>query len=101
LQHAPEGKAFEVITGNFALGSPAIGTEVVVHTQNGRVYHAQSDGGSGHSGKRSPDVHFGFGPLPSGEVVTVDLMWRSRKGEIRRRTIEVKPNAWYTVQLDS
>lgn len=129
LQHAPAGKPFEVRAGNFALGSPAIGTSVVVHvpgsptfelragnltfgspavgaavvahTENGRVYRAQSDGGSGHSGKRSPDVHFGLGPVPSGQVVSVELTWRSRKGEIRRRTIQVKPDAWYTVLLDS
>jgi hypothetical protein len=129
LQHAPAGKPFEVRTGNYALGSPAIGAAVVahvqsvpsyqirgsnvawafttsgtvdmVHTENGRIFRAQSDGGSGHSGKRSPDVHFGLGPLPAGAVVTVDITWRSRKGEIRRRTIELKPDAWYTVLLDS
>jgi hypothetical protein len=101
LQHAPEGMGFGIRAGNFALGSPAIGTEVVVRTKGGRVFHAQSDGGSGHSGKRSPDVHIGLGPLAKDEVVTLELTWRSRKGEVRRRTIEVKPDAWYTVQLDS
>ena len=97
----PSCASSRALAGNFALGSPAIGTEVVVRTKGGRVFHAQSDGGSGHSGKRSPDVHIGLGPLAKDEVVTLELTWRSRKGEVRRRTIEVKPDAWYTVQLDS
>ncbi len=101
LQSAAKGKPFDVVSGNVALGSPAFGTSVVVHTRGGRIFRAQSDGGSGHSGKRSPDVHFGLGPLPKDEVLNVDLTWRARGGELRRRTIQVKADSWYTVQLDS
>jgi hypothetical protein len=101
LQHARAGGGFDVRAGHLAIGSPAVGTAVEVLAKNGRVYRAQSDGGSGHSGKLSPDVHFGLGPMANGEMVKVDLKWRTRKGEIRRRSIELKADAWYTVVLDS
>src|SRR5207248_910443 len=46
------------------LARPAIGATATVRLPNGKRLVAQVDGGSGHSGKRSPDLHFGLGDLP-------------------------------------
>ena len=40
---------------------PAIGAVATVHLPDGRRLVAQVDGGTGHSGKRPPDLHFGLG----------------------------------------
>jgi hypothetical protein len=58
---------------------------------------AQVDGGSGHSGKRSPDLHFGIGNIRDAEI-QVDLRWRAANGQIRSRTLYLKPG-WHTVVL--
>jgi hypothetical protein len=76
-------------------GRPAIGAQVTVHPPDGRVLSAQVDGGNGHSGKRSPEVHFGLGRVTG--PVTVELAWRERCG-IRRTTLALLPG-WHTVRL--
>jgi hypothetical protein len=63
-----------------------------------RILAAQVDGGAGHSGKRSPDLHFGLGEWKSGAMLKVDLRWRDPDGELRRQTIELSPG-WHTVLL--
>lgn len=79
-------------------GRPAIGATATVHLPDGRTLVAQVDGGSGHSGKRSPDLHFGLGQLAPDTQLTVDLRWRTPGGEIRTETHTVTPG-WQTVQL--
>jgi enediyne biosynthesis protein E4 len=61
-------------------GSPAIGTTATVWLPDGRKMVSQVDGGSGHSGKRSPEVHFGLGSIPPSTVVQVSLKWRDASG---------------------
>ena len=41
----------------------AVGAVVKVSLPDGRLLVTQVDGGNGHSGKRSPDVHFGLGSV--------------------------------------
>jgi hypothetical protein len=79
-------------------GRPAIGTSAVVHLSDKRILAAQVDGGAGHSGKRSPDLHFGLGDWNAGKLLKVDLRWRDPGGEIRQQTIELTPG-WHTVLL--
>jgi len=79
-------------------GRPAIGTEARVHLPDGRLLVAQVDGGNGHSGARSPDLHFGLGTLPPDARVTVELKWRDAGLEIRRGRYELAPG-WYTITL--
>jgi hypothetical protein len=77
---------------------PAIGAMATVQLTDGRRLTAQVDGGTGHSGKRSPDLLFGLG---RGEVATemaVDLRWRGVDGEIRTETLRLSPG-WHTVLL--
>lgn len=79
-------------------GRPAIGASAVVHLPDGRRLVAQVDGGNGHSGKRSPDLHFGLGAVSAETLLRVDLSWRDPGGQIRRETINLRPG-WQTVQL--
>jgi hypothetical protein len=79
-------------------GRPAIGAAAAVHLGSSRTLVAQVDGGSGHSGKRSPDLHFGLGDFPAGEKVTVDLRWRDPGGKIHAQSLQLTPG-WHTVVL--
>jgi hypothetical protein len=78
-------------------GRPAIGAAATVHLPGGRILVAQVDGGSGHSGKRSPDLHFGLGRIP-GERIRVDLRWRDPDGAVHEQSVQLAPG-WHTVVL--
>ena len=79
---------------------PAIGANATVLLPDGRRRTAQVDGGNGHSGKRSPDLHFGLGDLPRGRTVTVELQWRDVHGQIQHRQLVLLPG-WHTILLGS
>lgn len=104
LLHAPGPGPTEHHLGHpetEARGFPALGAEARVHGGAYGVQVAQVDGGNGHSGVRSPDLHFGLGREPaagSASPVPVDLRWRGRDGEVRHRTLHLEPG-WHTVYL--
>lgn len=79
-------------------GRPAIGAFVTVYLPDGRRLVAQVDGGNGHSGKRSTDLHFGLGQLSPDTKLRVDLRWRDPDGQIQHETLPLSPG-WYTVLL--
>jgi hypothetical protein len=79
-------------------GRTAIGAFATVYLPDGRRLVAQIDGGSGHSGKRSTDLHFGLGQLSANETLRVDLRWRDPDGQIHQDTLQLSPG-WYTVLL--
>jgi len=79
-------------------GRPAIGAEAMVILPDGRRLVAQVDGGNGHSGKRSPDIHFGLAQLPPGTPLKVSLRWREPGGRVRSDDLTLTPG-WHTVQL--
>jgi hypothetical protein len=81
-------------------GRPAFGATATVELPDGRTLSAQVDGGSGHSGKRSPDLHFGLGQISSDTALKVNLAWRNSSGKIERKTIWLKPG-WNTIELGS
>jgi hypothetical protein len=58
------------------------------------------DGGNGHSGDRSPDLHWGLGTLASDAQLPVDLRWRDAKGQTHQKTVQLSPG-WYTIVLGS
>jgi hypothetical protein len=74
----------------------AIGAQVVVTLPDGRRLARQVDGGNGHSGKRSADLHFGLGSV-SGPL-TVAIRWRDPAGAPRSETLTVRPG-WHTIEL--
>jgi hypothetical protein len=79
-------------------GRPAIGAAVALYLPDGRRLIAQVDGGNGHSGKRSNDVHIGLGNVPISAKVRVDIAWRDPSGRVCRETFELSPG-WHTMQL--
>ena len=79
-------------------GRSAIGAEAMVILPDGRRLVAQVDGGNGHSGKRSPDIHFGLAQLPPGTPLKVSLRWREPGGRVRSDDLTLTPG-WHTVQL--
>jgi hypothetical protein len=79
---------------------PAIGATAVVRQSGGRIQTAVVDGGNGHSGRQSSDLHFGLGPLPDNEFVAVDLTWRDPHGKRHEQRVSVA-TGWQTVILGS
>lgn len=77
---------------------PAIGAEVLVRLPDGRKLAAQVDGGSGHSGKRSPDIHFGLGELAAGTRLPVQIRWRDASGAAQEQTVQLTAG-WHTLVL--
>ncbi len=62
----------------------AVGARAKVRLPDGRTLLAQVDGGSGHSGKRSPEVHFGLGTAAG--PVLVEVTFRGLDGTVKTQT---------------
>jgi enediyne biosynthesis protein E4 len=84
LLHEPEG---ETVGTAPTAGSPATGAQVKVTTADGKCYIQRVDGGSGHGGKRSTEVHVGLGDAKG--AVDVEVTWRDRGGELRQEELEL------------
>jgi hypothetical protein len=65
---------------------------------DGRKLVAQVDGGTGHSGRRSPDIHFGLGPWEKSKAVAVEIKWRDREGKVQQTARQLTPG-WHTIEL--
>ncbi|HEY6803376.1 MAG TPA: CRTAC1 family protein [Pyrinomonadaceae bacterium] len=76
----------------------AVGAVVKVSLPDGRHLVTEVDGGNGHSGKRSSDVHFGLGSVPLDGQLPVEINWRNANGEVKQQKIQLKPG-WHTVIL--
>jgi hypothetical protein len=76
---------------------PAIGARVVLTAANGVKETAIVDGGSGHAGKRAPEVHFGLGEQSGKCKVLVE--WRAKDASIKRKEFSISPG-WHTIDLD-
>jgi hypothetical protein len=57
-------------------GRPAYGAQARLTLPDGHKFVGQIDGGSGHSGRRSPDIHIGLGKLDQKTQLDVALTWR-------------------------
>jgi hypothetical protein len=84
--------------GTDLYGRPAIGAQARLVLPDGRKLSGQVDGGSGHSGRRSPDIHLGLGNLPADAKLSVELRWRDTAGQPQRATVRMAPG-WHTVLL--
>jgi len=78
--------------------SPAIGAAVTVTVPSGQRLVAQVDGGSGHSGKRSHDLHFGLGEIAANTPLAVQIRWRDRQGQPQQQHLNLSPG-WHTIEL--
>ena len=95
---SPQAGAFLGLRLVQGKGSPAIGAEARVTLANGRKLVSQVDGGNGHSGRRSPDIHFGLGAVEKSKPVDVELRWRGTDREVQQKTMRLTPG-WHTVEL--
>lgn len=95
---APQTNSFLGVRPVHENGSPVIGATVTVNLPDGRRLVSHVDGGSGHSGRRSPEVHFGLGSAEKSKPVTVQIKWRASTGAIRMSELPLKPG-WHTVRL--
>jgi hypothetical protein len=84
--------------GRGVAARPAFGAMAKVRLPDGRLLVGQVDGGTGHSGRRSPDVHLGLGSVPAGAKLPVELQWRDAAGRVRAETLTLPPG-WHTVRL--
>ncbi|GAA2409669.1 CRTAC1 family protein [Streptomyces glaucosporus] len=71
-------------------GSPVVGAEVCVTLPDGTRRMGRVDGGGGHSGKRSTEVHIGLGHGVEGPVEVL-LTWRDRDGDVHEQQMELAP----------
>jgi hypothetical protein len=83
-----------------ANGSPAFGAVARVILPEGHKLVAQVDGGSGHSGHCSPDVHFGLGAWEKSKRAPVEIEWRDREGNVQQRAVQLVPG-WHAIPLPS
>ena len=79
--------------------SPAIGARATVYLPDGRKLVKEVDGGNGHSGKGSPDIHFGLGTVGA-KALHVVIDWRDRAGMLQHFETSLVPG-WHTVLLGS
>lgn len=102
----PTGEAFGDTTARAGRPEPslrgraAIGAAAEVLLPGGRRLTGQVDGGNGHTGQRSAELHFGLGDVPDSARLPVTLRWRGADGRVRQATVELTPG-WHTVLLAS
>ncbi len=77
---------------------PAIGAVATVWLPDGRRLVGQIDGGTGHSGKRAPEMHFGLGSISADALLRVDLRWRDSRGALHAETVQLR-SGWHTLLL--
>jgi enediyne biosynthesis protein E4 len=76
----------------------AIGAVAEIRLPDGRRMVAEVDGGSGHTGQRSSDLHFGLGDVDDSARLAVTLRWRDPDGKTCRSELELAPG-WHTILL--
>ena len=96
LEHSAETIVYQGNQRSDRPGRAAVGASVTVTRADGKVLTRQVDGGNGHSGKRSPELHFGLGD--SQGVVNVKIRWRDQQGQVQQQVFNLKPGR-YTIVL--
>jgi hypothetical protein len=91
LELPPAGESGAPGLSSQGLGSPAIGARATVELPDGRRLVAQVDGGTGHSGKRDPELHFGLGALTANAQLVVEIAWRDRTGRLASSRLLLAP----------
>jgi len=76
-------------TGLSGLGVPAYGATVQIRLPDGHTQIQQLDGGGGHSGKRSFEVHFGLGTYNG--PVSATVMWCDAQGQMHDQALQLTP----------
>lgn len=69
------------------LGVDPVGAEVTATLKSGETLTRYIDGGNGHSGKRSYELHFGLGK--ESEIVEMAVRWRGLSGKVYKENFKV------------
>jgi enediyne biosynthesis protein E4 len=78
----------------------AIGASARIRLANGRILSAQIDGGSGHGGRRAPEIHFGLGLFEASTPdIDVEIAWRDAAGP-HERTYRLAVDHRHLIVLD-
>lgn len=77
---------------------PAYGAQATLRLANNKKIVGQVDGGSGHTGRRAPEIHFGLGDVPPDEQFDVNVKWRGTDGIVREELFHLK-HGWHTIVL--
>jgi hypothetical protein len=72
----------------------AMTAEATVVLPDGRRQLQQVNGGNGHSGKSSFDLHFGLGSSSQRDLVAILLRWRDLRGDVASRTLQLRPGQY-------
>ena len=99
-QAVPATKTFPGHPTRKISGRYAIGATATLHFPDGRRLVQQVDTSNGHSGKRSPELHFGLGQMPASANVAVDFSWRDVNGDVHHQTLNLSPGL-HTIMLAS
>jgi hypothetical protein len=86
------------VPGTVAGTRAAIGATARVALPDGRIVAGQIDGGSGHSGKRPPEIHLGLGKQHLGADVQVEIAWRDATGT-HKKTITLAVDRRHRIVL--
>lgn len=87
------------LPGKVAGTRPAIDAVARVHRRDGKVVAAHVDGGSGHGGRRAPEIHVGLGDAAKDEPLRIEITWRDRAG--LHRQVEHRVPGRHRIVLDS
>jgi hypothetical protein len=96
---SPNPGAFMGLRLTYLNNRPAVGAQATVILPDGRKLVSQVDGGNGHSGKRSSELHFGLGDIPANRRLRVEVAWRD-SGGVHHRSYELAPG-WHSLRLQS
>ncbi len=77
---------------------PAIGATATLHRADGQKCLAGVDGGSGHSGKNAPEIHFGLGQVGA-QPQRVTIRWRGPDGKVHETGKSLAPGR-HTITLN-
>jgi hypothetical protein len=93
------GRAIDIdlrVPGAVAGTRAAIGAQAQLRLPDGRIVTSVVDGGSGHSGKRAPEIHLGVGRGPTTQTFDVQITWRDERG-VHDRTVKIAPGRYRLV----
>lgn len=99
LNESPDTGDFLGLKLTHPSGSPVVDAQAIVTLPDGTRRISRVDGGGGHSGKRSHDLHIGLGEHGDAPV-QVRLRWRDRTGETHEEDLRLTPG-WHALQLGS
>jgi enediyne biosynthesis protein E4 len=88
------------LPGAVAGTRPAIGAIARIKLPDGRIVVSQVDGGSGHGGRRAPEIHVGLGRGAFDPEVKADIAWRDGSG-VHRMSVRVPIDRRHLIMLGS